>query len=346
MTELRKTLPFVLLVILILAPIVNIFLFLKNIYGFNIAAVLYLINIFVLIPLLVFEGKKKSHAGFWIFYLIIIYFIAFLPWGLDMTDETYSLALTHFFPNIKNFCTENCHLSYLISHLWITIPGKPYYIWERLAKVLILASILLLAYKTLKLYNNKLTTNWLATLIIFIISGIISIYLNIAFVPYDNVPILFLALFSYLSLKTFKSKNIVYSIAAGVSFILTIYSRITLFYIAPLVTIILAIRNLKEIKLWIFFTIGLIIGIIIIKLLRIDLLYALRGILTLRGKHLYKTLCIIGDQAHSTQYLINTTLRHIKVTVYSLVFPAIGIFSLQYLFTQKAALTRFLALNT
>ncbi len=339
MKDRNKIAELLLYMTLLLLPFIYIFLFLKGFYSFKTATIIYAANIIILTPLLIRDGKRKKNLGFWVFYLIIIYFIAFLPWGLDMTDEIYNLTLTHFFPSLKNFLSESCSFSLLIAKYWVSLTGKPFILWARLGKITVLASIVFLSLKTLELYDNKLTNNWLASLIIFTISGIISIFISLALTPYDNIPVLLLILFAYLALRGLKHNSLIYNFLAGIIFVFAIYSRITLFFLLPLLVISFMLKTFRQIKLWLYFAAGLLAGLIIIKLLGLDLLYFLHSFSALRSQQpTYNSVCIIGDNVHTFSYIIKTTLRHLRVTAMALAFPTLGIFSVQYLFTKKTVL--------
>ncbi len=297
---------------LLLLPFVNLALFLKGVYDFEWLAVIYAINLLLLFPVFIIDWRKKQFTGYWVFSLTFFYSLPWIVFGFDMTDESYSLTVAWFFPEVKALVAQKAPVSYLLTHLWLKALGDPYYLWERIVVNIVLSLILYLSYKTAKNFSNELSGKWLATIIIFFAFGVLSYNWYRYLVPYDKLPVLLTIIFLYLWFVGIKRKDKSLVFLSGIFLALAMYSRITNFFLLPLLPIASVIHRRYRNKYLFFAFYGLIAGFIIITLSHINLTRYITENISILKPSENQGLCVTLDTSHRPDNLISLYIVDLK----------------------------------
>ncbi len=293
---------------LLFLPYLNVFLFIKGIYNFPAARVIYFVNILILIPLFIADLKKKSYPGFWIFMLSLLYSLPWIIFGIDMTDESYSLTISWFYPVKWDFVASTSQISYTLSHLWLKLIGTPSVLWERLAVNTILATIMFFSYKTLLIFKPEFKNKHLLSIGIFLSMAIAAYNWYRFLVPYDKIPMLLTIMFFYFWYSGIKQDNKINLAISGILFVIAIYSKITFFFIIPLIPVISIINYKSKIKLIKYFGLGLIGGLILLIFSHTDLFYAFSGLKKTISYQDNTPLCL-REETHTIKLLIHSYLK-------------------------------------
>ncbi len=292
----------------LLLPYLNVLLFIKGIYDFTTAKNIYIINLLLLIPLFLFDIKKKSHTGFWIFILSLLYSLPWIIFGIDMTDESYNLTISWFYPVKWDFVASTSQTSYMLSHLWLKLIGTPSVLWERLAVNTILATIMFFSYKTLLIFKPDFRNKHLLSIAIFFSMAIAAYNWYRFLVPYDKIPMLLTIMFFYFWYSGIKQDNKTNLTISGILFMLALYSKITYFFIIPLIPVISIINYKSKINLIKYFGLGLIGGLILLIFSHTDLFYAFSGLKKTISYQDNTPLCL-REETHTIDLLVNSYIK-------------------------------------
>ncbi len=291
--------------VLVLSPIINLALYLRGFYEFKWLALIYAVNIVMLIPLFFWDWYKKQFVGYWVFSLTFFYSLPWIVLGIDMTDESYNLSVAWFYPEIETLVGLKAPVSFLITHVWLKLIGSPFFLWERIVVNIILSLILYFSYKTLKSFDNKLLTNWFAPVIIFFAFGVLSYNWYRFLVPYDKIPMLLSVVFVYLWFVGKQKQSQTMIFLSGLFLVLAMFSRITIFFLLPLVPFFSILRDKRPQKTLIFAITGIVIGLIIISILPVHPVDYIAGNIKLLRETGNASLCITLDQSHKPIKLLS-----------------------------------------
>ena len=146
-----------------------------------------------------------------LFISLFFYFLIWIPQGLDITDEGFTLTKSWFF--LHGGWKDNIDMiwmSSLINGLWLSICGGPSLIWGRIGYAIIVSATSVLAFLILKLYFNK--TKAFITVFLMTIFYTINAFFSIT---YYSLPIFSILLSIYLLLNFIGSRNHTVLIIAG-----------------------------------------------------------------------------------------------------------------------------------
>ncbi len=327
----NKNLDFGIHLLLLILPFINLMLYLKGVYGFRLMAEIYLANLVLLAPLFILDWKRKQYTGFWVFSLTFFYSLPWMFLGFDMTDESYSLSIAWFYPRIETLISQKAPISYLLTHWWLRIVNTPYFLWERIVVNIVLALILYFSYKTLEELNSKLTNKWLPTIIVFFAFGVLSYNWYRYLVPYDKIPMLLTIIFFYLWLAGFNRQNKWLLFGAGVFLILAMYSRITLFFLMPLIPVLSILHGRARNKNLVYVAAGILAGIIFIMISPVKLTHYIADNINILLKHYSSDVCIVLDKSHTPGRLLHnylkeslTVFKYIIVILFIIAFSEYG----------------------
>lgn len=190
-----------------------------------------------IIFLILFCTKKLfiKHMGLLLFSITSMFYLYWLPYGLDITDTGYSFS-NSWFSNSESFDLKG---TFVFIGLWQHIIGTPSVIWCRLGYVLVISLISLLSFKIIITYYSK---KKIYTFLAVLISSLIPATTSSFTLNYNTIPLLLIVISVYFGTKSlFLNKN-KYFLLFGVFLSLAIFSRmpyilylffpIALFYLA------------------------------------------------------------------------------------------------------------------
>ncbi len=324
----NKKLDFTIHSLLVILPFFDLAFFLRGFYNLKWTAAIYIINLILLVPVFISDLRNKKFLGFWVFSLTFFYSLPWIAAGFDMTDGPYNLTISWFYPKINALAVSKAPFSYLLAHLWLKLLPASYYLWARIVVNFTLAFILYLAYKIIRTFKNSLTKNWLATVIVFFAFGLLS-YNQMKFLaPYDKIAMLLTVVFTYFWFVGNGKQSRIMIFLSGIFLVLAMYSRITVFFILPLMPLLSIIHGRGRTANLIFVLLGIVVGLIILWLANIDLInYLPININTLKTTALTSP-CVTLDPSHRPGKLISTYYNDIIRTASFLVVYFTGLYIL------------------
>ncbi len=295
--------------------IIAILLFLSSLINFETLKYIYFTTVILGI---IHFALSKNQSDFRVFFFSFAYFLPWLVYGIDLTDEAYSLTLSWYFPNIKQFGSLGNSFAYALTKTWLGIAGGPFLLWERVFGAVVIATTIFFAYKIAKLYGYK-QKNKLFDLLLIFSAATVSFNAIKFLVPYDKIPVMLATAMIYFFLKAFESHKAEYFTLGGLLLVLLVYSRITAFImiILPVFLFLKYKPKLREIK-WI--ALGVISGFAILLSVNIKPEFPIEAI-KIKLFPSGKILCIANDSTHSQQFLMNKYMEDIWHTgIYMLYF--------------------------
>jgi hypothetical protein len=293
-----------------------------KIYYFN----FFIIGFIILsIPLFIKDfSNPNTSLSFYVFFYSLLFFSIDLYKGFDMTDELFSFNLAYFLPEGDQILWSN-PVSYFIAHYLIILPGKAYLLWERIVGASIGASILLLGYlsglKFTKLNNSK---NKIYTLVV-LIGALGGIYTSIRFlIPYDMIPVLLLLLYTYIFILYKETNKTFFLFILGFLFILTIYSRATIWPFVLFITLLFSFKIKINFKIFLFYFFGILIAIFLLLILKINLS---APFLIFKHQSLSE-ICFSAANEHNISKIIKLYFAEGKYIFYIMFITTIAVFIL------------------
>ena len=163
-------------------------------YYFIIAA--YWILFLVLSVYIILKKNYKLFekiSPYLLFTSLFFYFLIWIPQGLDITDDGYTLTKSWF--TLHGGWKENLDMRWMssvINGLWLSIYGRPSLFWARIGYAIIVSAISVLTFLILEKYFSKTKT----FITVFLITVFYNINTNLS-VNYNILPVFFILLSVY-----------------------------------------------------------------------------------------------------------------------------------------------------
>ena len=169
-------------------------------YYFIIAA--YWILFLVLSVYIILKKNYKLFekiSPYLLFTSLFFYFLIWIPQGLDITDDGYTLTKSWF--TLHGGWKENLDMRWMssvINGLWLSIYGRPSLFWARIGYAIIVSAISVLTFLILEKYFSKTKT----FITVFLITVFYNINTNLS-VNYNILPVFFILLSVYFYIEYF-----------------------------------------------------------------------------------------------------------------------------------------------
>lgn len=280
--------------------------------------------------------KADKFYPFLVFIIVLLYYLYWIPYGLDITDHGYALSRA-WYEGEGSYISSAWQVrkgSFVIIGFWLHILNFPSVIWARFGYALVVSGIALLSYKIIVLYIKE---NRFFIFISIIATSIIPIVKASLTLNYNTIPVLIILLAFYILFKGILSKKSFYYLFAGILISISIFSRLTYFpYIGLPLLIFLAIyyknRQLPNFLKNVSFTyIGVTIGFLIVGIyLLLDnslsyytkfLQFTFNNFLNINNSEDIKSLSVTDIGSHGFSNLITLYLNELwDVFLISLLF--------------------------
>ena len=283
--------------------------------AFKWVEIIYLSELFFYVGFFIWDVIKHNYLivnGLWFFILPFFYYTLWLPWGIDMTDEGYNLALSWYgsslsMMDIFYYSTEG---GYLIMHYWLKLLGHPYLLWYRIGSAIIWAFFVWIV-------ANLFSHNFLFrgfTIVFFVILSSMAVWLNRLYnfiIPYNLFPVLFFAVSLFFIFK----KDDKLLILSGLFLIWSFFARFSFIVFVFLFPIFFY----KSFRKVLYFVVGYFIGLILFIFLGGNLRMFFSAIWhTLSGVYSYG-LCILTDKSHSFVSIFHSYIKDFAVVFFIVV---------------------------
>ena len=273
------------------------------------------------LPVAVSDLRKGRFLGFWAFFYALAVFLYDLPFGFDMTDEPFQVVLSYFLPENDVFVPTN-PLSYKFLHLVLRVSGEPYFLFERFVAALVVGLVIYFAVKTVVLLKTQVD------LLVYLLSWLAAVGYSFNYVrfimPYDQVPVLFFSMLVFLGFWSLKTDNVIASLLFGAVWFLSLYTRLTAFVFSIGLLLVFVISGVRQKLLArskiIYFFVGIVVGVIILLLLKVDLTLPVA-----KFKGFGLNLCMPADYEHNVRDILRQYLTDLKrILIYlSISFPLV-----------------------
>ena len=322
----------------------NISLFEYNLSLFALLKFLYCCTVLVLALFFFLKLNYQifsKYSALFLFFIIFLYVLYWIPQGFDLSDEGYIVSKSWFMlQGLWHSSIDMTWGSTLLNGLWLSIIAKPLLLWERIGYAAIIAVMGIFSYHIIKTYFDNIFSFFTVA-----VAGFIIICFRPQTIDYNILPVLIILIALYLLNLSYKQNKSFYCLLSGAFFGFSVFMKFPfiLFLFCPVIYFLFndlyINKNVKLFKKNLIsnsfgILLGLIIGILILFITDSLKIYA-NQIYNSMIKDFFLEEKDVLHKNYTKIFLFKIYFRHFIRVVFNSIVAFIGIYIVNKIIYKK-----------